>query len=74
MGWLDVGFHEVRCLPMEAAVCWDDFEGTFDLEVGCISLCLCFNSSFFDADVFFFANKVYTSDQLSFTIIPQENI
>ena len=24
----DVVFHEVRCLPLEAAVCWDDFEGT----------------------------------------------
>ena len=23
----DVVFHEVRCLPLEAAVCWDDFEG-----------------------------------------------
>lgn len=29
-GWVFLGtsvFHEVRCLPLEAAVCWDDFEG-----------------------------------------------
>ena len=43
-------------------------------EVGCIFLCVCFNSSSRCRCFFFIANKVYTSDQLSFTIIPQENI